>query len=62
MGKTIKTNKQIEREASEGKIAYRKRVIQETEAEEAVADFLWFQRDLFEDNNKNKELDDSTEI
>lgn len=52
MSKTLKTNKQVEQEQVKGKISYRKRVIQETEAEESVKEFLFLQRDLFEKEEK----------
>ena len=37
MGKTIKTNRQLEQEKTHGKIAYRKRMIEEQEAEEEIS-------------------------
>lgn len=56
MSKT-KTNKQAEQEQVKGKIAYRKRVIEETESCQAVKEFLFLQRDLLEKENNNNNAD-----
>lgn len=41
MSKTTKTNRQYEQEKSKGKLKYRKRIIQEHEAEEEIS-FVFF--------------------